>query len=72
MYLLGNPDHYTDHKFVPFFWQSFVTEAEREFRDDLAPMKVTLVKKKGGIVGVSPVFDYIYRPLELEDMPLYE
>ena len=72
MYLLGNPDHYTDHKFIPFFWQSFVTEAERAFRDDLAPMKVTLVRQKGSIVGVSPVFDYVYRPLELEHMSLYE
>jgi hypothetical protein len=27
MYLLGNPDHYTDHVFIPFFWQSFVSEA---------------------------------------------
>jgi hypothetical protein len=72
MYLLGNPDHYTDHSFVPFFWQSYITEAEREFRNDLDPMKVTLVKQRGRIVGVSPVFDYIYRPLELEHMTLYE
>ena len=27
MYLLGNPDHYTDHKFVTFYWQPFVHEA---------------------------------------------
>ncbi|KAF8873000.1 hypothetical protein BD779DRAFT_1392230, partial [Infundibulicybe gibba] len=27
MYLLDNPDHYTSHKFVPFYWQSFVREA---------------------------------------------
>ena len=46
MYLLGNPDHYTDHRFIPCYWQSFVTEAEQAFRDDLAPMKVTLVKQK--------------------------
>jgi len=72
MYLLGNPDHYTDHKFVPFFWQSYVTEAEREFRNDLDPMKVTLVKKKGRIIGISPVFDYIYRPLEFDHMSLYD
>ena len=72
MYLLGNPDHYTDHKFIHFFWQSFVTEAERAFRDDLAPMKVTLVRQKNCIVGVSPVFDYVYRPLKLQDMLLYE
>jgi len=72
MYLLGNPDHYTDHKFIPFYWQSFVTEAERAFRDNLAPMKVTLVRQKGSIVGVSAVFNYVYRPLELEYMSLYE
>jgi hypothetical protein len=26
MYLLGNPDHYTNFKFVPVYWQSFVRE----------------------------------------------
>jgi hypothetical protein len=26
LYLLGNPDHYTSHQFVPFYWQSFVHE----------------------------------------------
>ena len=26
MYLLQNPDHYTSHKFIPFFWKSFVNE----------------------------------------------
>ena len=49
-----------------------MTEAERAFRDDLAPMKVTLVKQKHRIIGVSPVFDYIYRPIEMEQMSLYE
>ncbi|KII92306.1 hypothetical protein PLICRDRAFT_74657, partial [Plicaturopsis crispa FD-325 SS-3] len=27
MYLMGFPDHYTNHKFVPFYWESFVREA---------------------------------------------
>ena len=27
MYLLGNPDHYTNFNFAPFYWQSFVREA---------------------------------------------
>ena len=27
MYLLGNPDHYTNFNFVPVYWQSFVREA---------------------------------------------
>ena len=29
MYLLGNPDHYTNFNFVPFYWQSFVREARK-------------------------------------------
>ena len=29
MYLLGNPDHYTNQLFVPFYWQSFIYEARK-------------------------------------------
>ena len=29
MYLLGNPDHYTNFNFTPFYWQSFVREARK-------------------------------------------
>ena len=29
MYLLENPDHYTSHKFVPFWWKSFVNEISK-------------------------------------------
>ena len=29
MYLLGNPDHYTNFNFVPVYWQSFVREARK-------------------------------------------
>ncbi|KAG2014010.1 hypothetical protein CC2G_010864 [Coprinopsis cinerea AmutBmut pab1-1] len=32
MYLLDHPDHYTDHEFVPFWWQSYVNEIERQER----------------------------------------
>jgi len=28
MYLLGNPDHYTSHKFIPFWWKSYVNNIE--------------------------------------------
>ena len=34
--------------------------------------KVTLVLTRKKIVGISPVYDYIYRPSELEDMNLYQ
>jgi hypothetical protein len=76
MYLLDNPDHYTDHTFVPFYWQSFVTEARSYFVDSSSgeseSRKVTLIKRNGRIFGLSPVFDYIYRSPDLENITLYE
>ena len=29
MYFLGNPDHYTNYSFVPFYWKSFVQEPRK-------------------------------------------
>ena len=29
MYLLQNPDHYTSHKFIPFWWKTFVNDVRR-------------------------------------------
>ena len=26
LYLLGNPDHYTSHKFIPVYWKNYVRE----------------------------------------------
>ena len=73
MYLLDNPDHYTDHTFVPFYWQSYVTEACSCFEETkLEKHKVALIKHKGCIVGLSSVFDYIYHPAELQNFTLYE
>ena len=74
MYLLGNPDHYTSHTFVPFYWQSYIQEARRPFEDgDLKiPQKVTVIKKKGKILGLSHVHDYVHRPGELADVNLYD
>ena len=74
MYLLGNPDHYTGHTFVPFYWQMYVQEAQRPFEDgDLkVPQKVTIIKKKGKILGLSRVHDYVHRPVELADINLYD
>ena len=28
MYLLGNPDHYTNHEFVPFWWKNYVNDVQ--------------------------------------------
>jgi hypothetical protein len=75
MYLLGNPDHYTDHKFVPFYWKSYVTEARKfwhESEETFEHDKVALVKHKGEVIGLSPIFDYIFRSPELEEMNLHD
>ena len=74
MCLLGNPDHYTNHTFIPFYWHSFVLEAQKAWEEvdqSAHTDKVTLIKTRKQIVGFSPVHDYIYRPLELNDMSLY-
>ena len=75
MYLLGNPDHYTNHTFIPFFWHTFVLEAQKpwgEVDQTTQSDKVTLVKTRKKIIGLSPVHDYIYRPSELDDLNLYQ
>jgi hypothetical protein len=75
MYLLGNPDHYTNHTFVPFYWHTFVLEAQRpwnEVDESIHKDKVTLIKTRKQIIGLSPVHDYIYRPTEFNDMNLYQ
>jgi hypothetical protein len=75
MYLLGNPDHYTSHVFVPFYWKPYVNEVYHAWypeRDDIQPSKMTLVKQQKKIVGLSSVDDYIFRPSELENMCLYD
>ena len=75
MYLLGNPDHYTSHVFVPFYWKTYVDEVYRTWypeRDDINAAKLTLLKQQKKIIGLSPVDDYIFRPSELENMCLYD
>jgi len=75
MYLLRNPDHYTNLNFVPFYWKSYVTEARRPWQPhdgEESGDKVTLIKSRGRIIGLSPVHDYIYRPESLEDLCLYD
>ena len=77
MYLLGNPDHYTSHKFVNFYWRSFVREARSVFSTPLeeiddTPEKVMLNKSKGKFVALSNVHDYIYRPSIFGTVNLYD
>ncbi|KAF6741383.1 hypothetical protein DFP72DRAFT_833742, partial [Ephemerocybe angulata] len=32
LYLLRNPDHYTSHEFVPFYWKNYVNYVEAQWR----------------------------------------
>jgi len=78
LYLLGNPDHYTSHKFVPVYWKSYVREATNAWKlpEDMdidgVVEKLVLTKSKGEYVGYTAVHDYIYRPEVHSDKTLYE
>ena len=75
MYLLDQPDHYTSHKFVPFYWRSFVNECTKPWLsapDEDIKEKLMILKVKNKIVSFSPVYDYIYRAKELENFCVYD
>ncbi|PBK66198.1 hypothetical protein ARMSODRAFT_890875, partial [Armillaria solidipes] len=66
MYLMGHPDHYTDHQFKTLYWKNYVTEVRDVWQDENNEAeedtyKLTMVKEKDGkIVGVSSVIDYMF------------
>ena len=63
LYMLGFPDHYVSHRFASFYWQSFVHEVRSYWDKDIVAAvtpKVTVVKHRGRVVGLSPIFDYVY------------
>jgi hypothetical protein len=82
LYILGNPDHYTDHKFVPFYWRSYVKEvldawsevqgSEKVTDLDELPDKVVINKSQGQFIGLSKVSDYVYRPSMYDEVSLYD
>lgn len=82
MYVLGNPDHYTNEKFKSFYWHSFVGEVRRKFNEtetenpddneECEEEKVMLTTSGKHIVALSPVQDYTKRPREYEDICLFD
>ncbi|KZT23611.1 hypothetical protein NEOLEDRAFT_1018916, partial [Neolentinus lepideus HHB14362 ss-1] len=82
-YLLGNPDHYTSHRFQTVFWRSYVSEVLKSWEDiELDKLtddnkitdkeKVVVRKTKDGYTPYSLVMDYMYRAEEYEDISLYD
>ena len=64
MYLLGNPDHYTDHKFHTFFWRGYVFEARRPWMMDTDSQKldkVTIRNNSSKLIAITPVQDYTFQ-----------
>ena len=75
LYLLGNPDHYTSHKFIPFYWRNYVKEAKNAWKTEVeedTAAKIMLQKNRSQYIGVSKVDDYIYCPAIYNDVYLYD
>ena len=78
LYLLGNPDHYTSHKFIPVYWKNYVRQvlnawiSEDDNEMEVDSEKVMLWNLDGKVIGRSTVHDYIYRPACYEEVNLYE
>ncbi|KAI5891531.1 uncharacterized protein SCHCODRAFT_02506767 [Schizophyllum commune H4-8] len=72
MYLLGNPDHYTSHRFRPFFWRTYYNPIHQYWTGLEVEEKVMVVRKKGHIVGISESQNYVFRGAELAHLKLYD
>ncbi|KAL4259942.1 ATP-dependent DNA helicase [Pleurotus pulmonarius] len=75
LYLLGHPDKYTSHVFVPFYWRTYVYQvrADWDMNDsDSNADKIAVMERDGKLEIVSSTLDYICRPVELESMCLYD
>ena len=80
-YLLGLPDHYTNFQFKVCYWQSYVNEIEKIWKEyeekngcgNILDMTAVLIYKAGNSYqATSPLYDYVYRPGELEEVCLYD
>ena len=87
MYLLGNPDHYTGHQFVCFWWKSYVTYMQKSnheqqtcaANDDVEASpeesnyeRVRIGQEDGVYIATTNVDDYKYRPEVYANVSLYE
>ena len=81
LYLLGNPDHYTNYKFRPFYWRPYVNHNWRDHKvtsenveddHDKIEDNLLLLKMESEYIGYSPTLDYIHRPTVYEDTCLYD
>ncbi|KAJ7715111.1 hypothetical protein B0H16DRAFT_1256649, partial [Mycena metata] len=80
MYMLGNPDHYASHTYVPFAWRShalfvraFWASRDIVLEDGMVQEeKVLVTRLNGQFVPGSSVDDYRYRPFVHQTLTLFE
>lgn len=75
MYLLNNHDHYTDHRFCSFYWKSYVFEARQPWlmgTNNQKSDQVTFKNQGGKLIAITPVQDYTFRPVEYDNINLYD
>lgn len=82
MYVLGNPDHYTSHNYVPFPWRSYVSfirnfwvedyEDDSGSEDDVEKLTLSKDVESGKFIATSGVDDYRFRPSAFENVTLLE
>ncbi|KAF8589256.1 hypothetical protein K439DRAFT_1333141 [Ramaria rubella] len=82
-YLLEQLDHYTSHRFKPFYWMQFVRKAQSSWpiqTDSQMPESVLPIQKDQVILGVvkgkyaafSVISDYTLRPEFYDDITVYD
>ncbi|KAI0747733.1 hypothetical protein C8Q80DRAFT_1103277 [Daedaleopsis nitida] len=83
MYLLKHPDHYTGHKFRACFWRGYALEVMQAWEDSkdisqegrstvVVDCEKNNIDGPKRIVALSPVIDYMNRPVELEHLNVYD
>ncbi|KAJ7152525.1 hypothetical protein C8R46DRAFT_862034, partial [Mycena filopes] len=83
MYLLGNPDHYASHQYVPFAWRPYVQFIRNFWTSDYVDdddmeggldddERVQIGRLNGKFVPSSGVDDYRYRPPVYSHLSLFE
>ena len=78
LYLLGNPDHHTSPKFIPIYWKSHVKwvlkywNPDNDIQTDVNSEKFTLLKTRDCFIGVSKIYNYVYRPKIYNNVSPYE
>ncbi|EIW54150.1 uncharacterized protein TRAVEDRAFT_81705, partial [Trametes versicolor FP-101664 SS1] len=76
-YLLGLPDHYTNHRFKVFFWYNYVQHITQQLElsaatDSTEEERVLVAVQSNTVVAMNKVNDYIYRPVFFEKWSLYD